>query len=512
MQGHTPPTVIGGTRFDAARGLLLAPDGRETVLRPKTLSLLQMLLREAGRVVSRSELLDSVWPGVVVTDDSITQCVVELRQALGADGVRLRTMPKRGYLLDLPATAPPSPPPTGLGGVPVVAVLPLRLPQPDAALALFAEGVVDGVVGMLARVQEPVVISANSTRRFTDAAPDLAAIGARLGAQYIASGTLRRTGAGLRLTMELAEAARGTVLWQRSYDLAEAASTEAEDRIAAVIAHTLAPRVQEAELRRSRAAEPRDLGAYHLLLQARRLVFRLEQGSFEAAGVLLREAAALDPDFAPTHASLAEWYSLRIGQGWSASRDGDAQALQAAADRALALDAGLARVLALLGHSHTLLSRRYDQALALFSRALDAAPNDSQAWMWSVPTHAYIGETDAALERATCAIALSPDDPLIFRHQHFRSIAHHAAQDWAAAAEWGLKSAAANPHYTSNLRMLAASLVALGRVGEARHHAQASLRLQPDFRVSLLLPRLAHRDPEARARYGRQLIAAGLPA
>jgi TolB-like protein len=503
--------VVGRARFDAARGMLHSPEGREAALRPKTLALLVLLLREAGRIVSRAEILDAVWPGVFVTDDSITQCVVELRQALGAEGVRLRTVPKRGYLLELPAVEAAPRCAVGMGGVPVVAVLPLRLLQPDAALSLFAEGVVDGVVGVLARLREPVVISANSTRRYTKDAPDLGVIGARLGAQYIAAGSLRRSGAGLRLAVELSEAATGIVLWHRTYDVPEAATTQTEDRIAAVIAHTLVPRVEEAELRRSGAAHPHDLGVYHLLLQARRLIFKLGRESFEAAGMLLRDAAAREPDFAPTHASLANWYSLRVGQGWSPAPADDTLELEASAERALALDAGQARVLALLGHTYTIRSHRHDAALALFDRALDAAPNDSEAWMWSAPTHAYIGEAAAALERAERAMALSPEDPLIFRYQHFRSIAHHASQQWGAAVEWALKSAVANPHYTSNLRTLSGSLIALGRHAEAKRHAQELLRIDPGFRVSKFIERHPYRDPEARARYGRQLIEAGLP-
>ncbi|MCU0944556.1 MAG: winged helix-turn-helix domain-containing protein [Rubritepida sp.] len=512
MRGPGTERFIGSARFDAARGLLRAPGGRETALRPKTFALLELLLAEAGRVVTRAEILDAVWPGVFVTDDSITQCVVELRQALGPEAARLKTVPKRGYLLELPG-GPPAPAAAGrTEGPPVVALLPFRLGAPDPALALFAEGVLEGVVGALAQLREPVVISANSTRRFADAAEDLAAIGARLGAQYLALGSLRRTTAGLRLAMELTEAASGVVLWRRAYDLPEAISIATEDTVAATIAHTLAPRVQEAELRQAMRHAPGDLAAYHLLLEARRLVFRLDRESFEQAGGMLRRAIELDPAFAPAHANLADWFSLRVWQGWSPAPAEDARSLEEAAERALALDAGQARALAILGHNNTILGRRYEAARALFDRALEAAPNDSDAWMWSAPTHAFLGDAEAAEARAGRAIALSPEDPLIFRHQHFMAIAKHSRGDWAAAAEWGLKSAGSNPHYTSNLRLLAGSLAALGRADEAALYAREVLRIEPGFRVTPLVERHPYRAPEARARYGRQLIEAGLPA
>ena len=91
---------FGACTLDGARGELTAGDGRRSVLRPKTLALLLLLLERAGEVVSRETILDTVWPGLVVTDDSITQCVVELRKALGtADAGMLHTLPRRGYQL-----------------------------------------------------------------------------------------------------------------------------------------------------------------------------------------------------------------------------------------------------------------------------------------------------------------------------------------------------------------------------------------------------------------------------
>ena len=112
---------FGGVRLDAGRGVLRRADGTETTLRPKTLDLLLLLLRNPGRVVTRAEILDAVWPEVIVTDDSITQCVVEIRRALGEEAGLLKTIPRRGYLLEAaveaeghapgPAPAAPAPPP-----------------------------------------------------------------------------------------------------------------------------------------------------------------------------------------------------------------------------------------------------------------------------------------------------------------------------------------------------------------------------------------------------------------
>ncbi len=102
--------------LDLARGVLLGPDGAEVPLRPKALALLRLLVENPGRVVDRDAIMAAVWPNVVVGDESITQCVRDIRKALGDEAQQLlKTVPKRGYLLAAEVTPaesiPPPPPP-----------------------------------------------------------------------------------------------------------------------------------------------------------------------------------------------------------------------------------------------------------------------------------------------------------------------------------------------------------------------------------------------------------------
>jgi DNA-binding winged helix-turn-helix (wHTH) protein/tetratricopeptide (TPR) repeat protein len=147
-----PPKLLRfeGFTLDTARGALLG-SAQEVVLRPKTAAVLLHLLRHAGEVVSREALLDAVWPDIAVTDDSVTQCVSEIRRALGEAGPRLlRTLPRRGYLLDaspepVPEAAaepapPVAPPPPGwrrpglalLAGLPLLAAGAWLWPAPPS--------------------------------------------------------------------------------------------------------------------------------------------------------------------------------------------------------------------------------------------------------------------------------------------------------------------------------------------------------------------------------------------
>lgn len=399
-----------------------------------------------------------------------------------------------------------------MSGAPVVAVLPFRTMGPDAAPMHFTEGLVEDTVSQLTALREPVVISSNSTRGFRSQDFDTAAVGRALGAQYVVSGTVRAAGPRVRVAVELSDVTSGAALWANTYDAVNPSPFDFETEIAGGIARTLVPRLREAELQRSRRRRPEDLTAYHLMLQSRDLIFRLERAGFEEAGKLLRRAIDLDPAYAPTYASMAGWYSIRLGQGWSPDAQADTQALERTARTAIGIDGENARALALLGHNRTILSRDYDGALGLFDKALNAMPNDAEALMWSGPTFSFLGDPQEGLRRGERAIALSPQDPFLFRYEHFVAIGHYAAGDYEATVHWGQRSLRGNPHYTSNLRTTAAALVGLGRIEEARPLARKVMELQPGFRVSPLIERQAFRDEKQRRRFGQQLVEAGLPA
>lgn len=246
---------IGGSLLDPERGILRGADGTQATLRHKSLDLLLLLLRHSGRVVTRTAILDAVWPGLSVSDDSITQCIVEIRRALGPDAAWLRTVPRRGYILDPAVGAGGAPSPAGQAPA-ILAVMPFRPLQPDPALAMVAHGVLEGVIGALAALRDPLVLSAATTTRFAALATDPLAVGARLGADYVAAGTVRRMGERVRVGIELAEAQGAVVLWQHAFDIAGAEAVEAQDGVATAIAHALAQRVKETEAEGAPGAEP----------------------------------------------------------------------------------------------------------------------------------------------------------------------------------------------------------------------------------------------------------------
>ena len=168
-------------KLDLIRGALLGPDGAELPLRPKSFTLLRHMVGNAGRLVDRDELMAAVWPDVFVTDDSIAQCVRDIRRALGDDKQSvLRTIPRRGYLFAAevvgdaltpparPIPAPLDPPvalPVPMANRPMMVVLPFENIGGEPDQAYLANGVTADLVTDLTQFEDLHVISPPSYAR-----------------------------------------------------------------------------------------------------------------------------------------------------------------------------------------------------------------------------------------------------------------------------------------------------------------------------------------------------------
>jgi tetratricopeptide (TPR) repeat protein len=170
-----------------------------------------------------------------------------------------------------------------------------------------------------------------------------------------------------------------------------------------------------------------------------------------------------------------------------------------------------AMALALCGHAKSILRYEFDEALALFDRAIAASPSSAIAWARSSPTYSYIGDAPEAIRRAEQGLRLSPLDPHIFFTHTILGLSFYVAGDYDEAARWGRKALEENPRYTANLRLLAASLAAGGHGDEAREVAQTLLVAEPGFQVGRFVKGYAIRDPERRERLTQHLRSAGLP-
>jgi adenylate cyclase len=400
--------------------------------------------------------------------------------------------------------------PMGWEGRPSVVVLPFREQQGEESGQYFGEGIVDDIIHALAGLRDIFVISRGSTLGFGSGPIDLRKIGRELGVRYVLRGAVSRSRDQLRITTELHDTETGTIVYSDQYDGEIGELFDLQSRIAARVARTIAPHIRERELTRAMRKHPQNMTAYELVLQALGPLYKMDYESFSHAGSLLHRAIALDPGYGPAYSYSAYWHMYRTGQGWSPSPDEDTAEAARKAEAAIDRDASDALAWAINGHVHAFLMRDYEAAEQIFERALEAGPNCAMAWTLSSVNCGYLGEGEKSVVRAEHGLRLSPLDSHVFWHEHCLAQAYYSNGNYDRAVALGRRALYHNPRVTSNLRCLAASLVAAGQIDEARDVIRQLTALEPGRGVSVF----AKRTPltgDVRQSFIERLRTAGLP-
>jgi adenylate cyclase len=398
------------------------------------------------------------------------------------------------------------------GGMPSVAVLPLLDQGGDPEHAYIADGFAEDVAMSLAGLRELFVVSTASSAIFRGRLPDPREVGRALGVRYALLGRLRPMPGGYGIFVELCDTHSGAALWSERMRMGADAIFDMQDEIVRKVVADLAPQVRAAELQRAMRKPPESLTAYDRMLRALYTMSSPDRDTFDRARAFLTEAMAEEPDFAPPVAWAARWHSVRIGRGWSANPDEDAEEALALAMRAVNIDRTNALALATLGHLNTILRRDSNAALDCFRDALEACPNHPLAWTLSSATLAYLGDGVEALRRAEQGLRLSPHDPMRYSQFMFVGIAHYASGNFEEAVRWQRRSATENPLHGATLLLLAAALAANGSRDEAKKVGARLVALRPGFSLDKYAStRLPFFDPALREAFATHLREAGLP-
>jgi adenylate cyclase len=382
----------------------------------------------------------------------------------------------------------------------------------ETASSYFSDGLVEDIISALSCLPELIVISRTSTLRYRGAVQDPRQVRRELRVRYMLTGSVRRAGNKVRLSAELADCERGATIWSDRFSGEAADLFELQDELSARVVATIAPQVQESELRRVLRKRPESLDAYECVLRGLDLLYRFDDDDkFMQALPMFERAMTLEPTYATAHALAASWYSVRFNQGLSTDATADFKEAERLSRMALTMDRFDPLALSICGHVRAFLFRDFDHAIELFDRALAANPSSAIAWLRSSATFSYIGETREARRRADIGLRLSPYDAHVFYSYTIVSLSSYAAGDYADAALWARRSAALSPRFTANLRFLAASLAASGQIDEAREAGLDLLRVHPTFRAMRFAEGHAFKDPAKRRLFGEHLVLAGLP-
>jgi TolB-like protein/DNA-binding winged helix-turn-helix (wHTH) protein len=562
--------TFDGYTLDPLSGRLTLA-GADIALRPKAFEVLCRLVESAPNLVPKERLIDAVWPDVVVGDDSLVQCVREIRIALHDDEQKLiRTVPRRGYVftrpvseaIDLPSPQRSPAPHAASETAPAdaraprrarwwlagslaaalvvviavfaqehfnvlidrwlarsaapstaaltIAVLPLRNLSGDADQDYLAEALSADLTTDLSRLPNSMVIARASAARYRGAAVDSRRVGAELGVRYLIQGSVRRLDDDVRLNLQLIEAATGEELWADRFDERRDRLATLQRQVTASLSRTLHVRLVDAESQRRLREHAGHPMAEDLALRGWYLWQQNRPDTVARARELLLQAVQLDPTYAYAWACLNFTYISDLTNNWIDLRS---------------------------GHTWAEWLQRADEAA---NKAYQLDPNLSASMGARSATLMLQGRTDESIALREKQIAIAPNDPIAYHNlaalklhaghpeqvlaheqQAMRDPKLHQMMGIVALAElhmhhdrqalqWAERAVAVNPDYGGGHAYVASAAAHLGDASRA-HSALAEFRRElPKHRIQTLRDEFSSYSSQADYQAGQEHYYDGL--
>lgn len=481
--------------LDVDRGSLLL-NGKDIPLRPKCFEVLSYLVEHPGVLISKDELLAAAWGDVVVTEDSLTQCLIKIRRALG-DGSKtiVKTVPRRGYLFDVPvelheplaeSSAPAVRQPVlqnrrpsrwSVGAASVlalaivatwwssrtletghavirpaaspnsIAVLPFADMSPGQDQEYFADGLSEEVLNLLAQIPELLVIARTSSFSFKGQQQDIETIARKLNVANILEGSVRKDGDTIRITAQLVSASNSAHLWSQTYDRKLENVFAVQSDIARSVAGFLKVKLLD---------EPPGLTsggqnslAYEAYLKAKFFYSRRGAGDNQRAIEHYQQALDIDPGLAEAWVGLAGSIGLQTMQQEIPWEEGWARSL-AMVEKALALDPNNAEVHMRLANHYRSTSEQ-DKYQQHYERALQLGQSSALVQSIAAGFARRDGDMGLAIDFQRRAVAL---DPLGFVNTGNLGGYLYFAGHFTQAREVWLAAAALSPEHSNDINWL----------------------------------------------------------
>jgi adenylate cyclase len=195
--------------------------------------------------------------------------------------------------------------PLALPDKPSIAVLPFQNMSGDPEQEYFADGMVEDITTALSRMRWLFVIARNSSFTYKGKSVDIKQVGRELGVRYVLEGSVRKANSRIRITGQLIDTFTGAHIWADRFDGGVEDIFELQDQVTASVVGAIAPKLEQAELERSRRKPTENLQAYDYYLQGASCLYRFSREANEQGLKLFLKAIELDPDFASSYAQAA---------------------------------------------------------------------------------------------------------------------------------------------------------------------------------------------------------------
>ena len=469
---------------------------------PQVFDLLDYLIRNRERVVSKDDLISAIWNGRIVSDMALTTRLNAARSVIGDSGDEqrlIKTLPRKGFRFvgvvhegDRPSDTAvvsdshvvSSKPALALPDKPSIAVLPFENMSGDPEQEYFADGMVEDIITGLSRSKTLFVIARNSTFIYKGKAIDIRRVGRELGVRYVLEGSVRKAGKRIRVTAQLIDASTDAHIWADRFDSDLDDIFDLQDRLTSNVVGAISPRLERAEMERAQRKPTENLRAYDYYLRAQ---FSIYQNNRDANVEGLRPAKiamSLDPSFAVAYAFASNTFGQKKGFGWVEDAAQERVECRQFAERAIQLDKDDALVLTLAGQAYSFVLHEPENGVAFLTRAVALDPNLVMARNWSGWANIYLGNMDVAIEQFSAALRLSPLDPRLFLTQSGMAYAHFFAGRYDDGLSWATSAIQSQPNFPGARRILMANLAMAGRMDEARRACDTSWKLDATLRIS----------------------------
>jgi len=455
-------------------------------IEPQVFDLLEFLVRNRDRVVSKDDLLASVWGGRIVSESTVFSRINAARRAIGDSGDRqrlIRTITGKGIRFigavqqqadaepGIPAIAPPL----------SIVVLPFANPSNDPDLECLVDGITDDLTTDLSRISGSFVIARNTALTYKGQSVDVKQLGCELGVRYVLEGSIRWAGDLARVNVQLTDAESGAHLWADRFDTDRGGLPAAQDEIIGRLARTLNIKLMEVASHRIEQATARKPASNDLLIRGLATFYGYgSEATLQEALRLFEQALELEPASIPARVAVAHALCVNIAEGWSNSVQEDKARAEGLLLPAIEREANNVRARTALGLLRRL-QNRLEESRVEWETAIALQPYNAHAFLELGLTLIYLGQPEAAIPQLRKATRLGPHDGAT--PAAFSALAHGylLLGDIEPSIAFARKARARKPGVYIPHMLLAAALALHDEFDEAAAALAEGIRLRPQF-------------------------------
>jgi TolB-like protein/class 3 adenylate cyclase len=391
----------------------------------------------------------------------------------------------------------------------IVGVLPFAN-LTDSTDEYFSDGLTEDLIHALSLQSFYRVLSRNSSFSFKGKGLGPRLIAREIDATYLIQGTVRRSGAKIRVTAELIAPENGEQLWAGRYDRDFGDLFAMQDEITIDLCAALAPEIYRAEASAPARSLSTDLTAWDRFLEGLSHYYRQTKRDFEDSINLFREAIALDPALSIARAYLATILVQGVQYGWIRSTSELWTEAMDLAESSVRLDPRSSFAFSILAYVQAM-EGNHDAAMDAAKTAVKLNPYDMGAQGVLGICHLVIGEHRQAIELFSAASQRGNSDPR-YKWTSLNAFSHYLLRQYDASLSWTRESLYLNPDHLQMLAVRSAALAQLGRAEEAKKAVEVLLSGYPGFTVERHLRNFRWKNPPDIAHYREGLLKAGVPS